>query len=228
MTQSASPWQRLALVEDLPSTGHVVLEASAGTGKTYTIERLLIDLLLVHKIPLPEILVVTFTEKATAELRLRLYQQIQEIHQELQQKGEEELAQVALTALWQFDEAAIHTIHAFASSIRREQSFTNGRLFSEELCNDESAFSEAFRRSMRVWLAGDKAELLSYWLQKHSMENLESTLQKMLDDPAVIWPTFSEGPYLSSYQRVTDYIHSSGFCEATIGQVKERSNAKPP
>ena len=49
-----------------------VIEASAGTGKTFALVELVLELLLEQEIPLKSILLVTFTEKATAELRLRL------------------------------------------------------------------------------------------------------------------------------------------------------------
>ena len=49
-----------------------LVEAGAGTGKTYTIEHLVVDLLLRTDASLEEILVVTFTEKATTELRRRI------------------------------------------------------------------------------------------------------------------------------------------------------------
>ena len=52
-------------------SGHNVVESSAGTGKTYLLEHLFVDLVLTHGIPADQILVVTFTEKATAELVLR-------------------------------------------------------------------------------------------------------------------------------------------------------------
>ena len=56
-----------------PLEGYNLIEASAGTGKTFTITRLFIRLLLEKKIPISSILVVTFTEAATYELRERIY-----------------------------------------------------------------------------------------------------------------------------------------------------------
>ena len=52
--------------------GCSLIEASAGTGKTYTIETLYLRLLLEKKLPVEQILVVTFTKLATAELQERL------------------------------------------------------------------------------------------------------------------------------------------------------------
>ena len=52
--------------------GLLCLEASAGTGKTYTIEGLITRLIVEEKIGIHELLVVTFTRAATAELRTRI------------------------------------------------------------------------------------------------------------------------------------------------------------
>ncbi|MCI6530236.1 MAG: UvrD-helicase domain-containing protein [Mesosutterella sp.] len=48
------------------------IEASAGTGKTYTLQRLILRLLVEKAMPLDKILVVTFTRAATGELKDRL------------------------------------------------------------------------------------------------------------------------------------------------------------
>ena len=56
-----------------------VVEASAGTGKTFALVELVLELLLEQEIPLKSILLVTFTEKATAELRLRLRSKLREL-----------------------------------------------------------------------------------------------------------------------------------------------------
>ena len=58
-------------VLDRIGTGHAVIQASAGTGKTYTLEHLVVDLLL-QGVALEEICVVTFTQKAALELRSRV------------------------------------------------------------------------------------------------------------------------------------------------------------
>jgi len=50
----------------------VVVEASAGTGKTFFLEHRVVDLILGAGAQLGQILLVTFTDKAVAELRLRI------------------------------------------------------------------------------------------------------------------------------------------------------------
>ena len=57
----------------------LLIEASAGTGKTFTLVELVLELMLTRNIPLKSILIVTFTEKATTELRLRLRTKLREI-----------------------------------------------------------------------------------------------------------------------------------------------------
>lgn len=64
-----------------PVTGQALIEASAGTGKTFTITALYNRLLLGHNSPLPrlgcdQILVVTFTRAATEELRGRIRERL--------------------------------------------------------------------------------------------------------------------------------------------------------
>ena len=54
----------------------LVVEASAGTGKTWFLERRVVDLVLRAGATIDQILVVTFTEKATAELRSRVRGQL--------------------------------------------------------------------------------------------------------------------------------------------------------
>ena len=60
------------ILSEMPLEGHVRIEASAGTGKTYTLEHLVVDRLVRTTAELGEILVMTFTEKATAELKQRI------------------------------------------------------------------------------------------------------------------------------------------------------------
>src|SRR5512138_165357 len=59
-------------LESDPIEGMNVLEASAGTGKTFTIAGLYLRLVLEQQFDVNNILVLTFTEAATAELHQRI------------------------------------------------------------------------------------------------------------------------------------------------------------
>ncbi len=123
----------------LPLQGERLIEASAGTGKTFTIAALYLRLLLglggsaafPRPLTVEELLVVTFTEAATAELRGRIRSNIHELRiaclrettdNPLYARLLEEIDDKAQAAQWlllaerQMDEAAVFTIHGFASA----------------------------------------------------------------------------------------------------------------
>jgi exodeoxyribonuclease V beta subunit len=108
------------------------LEASAGTGKTFAIEHLVVRQLLELTPPttIDRILVVTFTRAATRELRQRIRRNIERALEALEGRGElpdylqtveEECARHRLGhALAAFDDAPIFTIHAFCYEMLRD------------------------------------------------------------------------------------------------------------
>jgi exodeoxyribonuclease V beta subunit len=141
-----------------------VIEASAGTGKTYSLEHLFVDVLLTRDVRVEEILVVTFTEKATAELRARLRAKIQEILTSnsliegtfanglLPEKAwriDDDARERLGRALGAFDAASISTIHAFCQRALSENAFASGRLFQETSVDGREAFHRAFREALR-------------------------------------------------------------------------------
>jgi exodeoxyribonuclease V beta subunit len=125
---------------------HAVIEASAGTGKTHTIEHLVVNLLKNGKVnSLDEILVVTFTEKAAAELRDRVSKKISE-------SLKEEWSDLLQTSLDNFDSASIFTIHGFCNKILQEYAFENGEQFQHELTDDRVIYQKLLSTIMRdIW-----------------------------------------------------------------------------
>lgn len=146
----------------LPLYQRRLIEASAGTGKTYTIGLLYLRLLLglggdsafYRPLSVEEILVVTFTDAATDELRARIRKNIHELrlacirhdidnvdktYQELlkQIPNKELAAQWLLEAERQMDEAAIYTIHGFCQRMLANNAFESGVLFEQVLIQDE-------------------------------------------------------------------------------------------
>ncbi len=145
----------------LPLCGERLIEASAGTGKTFTIAALYLRLLLglggENAFPRPlgveELLVVTFTEAATEELRGRIRANIHELRiacirnlsknpllQSLLSEIEDKqlAARTLLLAEQQMDEAAIFTIHGFCQRMLSLNAFESGMLFEQQLLEDES------------------------------------------------------------------------------------------
>ena len=153
----------------LPLRGSRLIEASAGTGKTWTIAALYLRLVLGHgddasRHPQPlrpaQILVMTFTRAATRELaeriRARLVEAAACFRGQQQPSPTDRLLQDLLAdypagpereaAAWRLgvaaeamDEAAVHTIDAWCQRMLREHAFDSGSLFDEELGADEAS-----------------------------------------------------------------------------------------
>lgn len=166
---------------DFPLHGSRLIEASAGTGKTFTIAALYLRLVLGHggdrafarPLAPAEILVMTFTRAATRELSDRIRTGLLQaarcfrgdetpnpddrILLELLADYPEGSARSAAawrlaTAAEGMDDAAVHTIDAWCQRMLREHAFDSGSLFDEELVADEDA--------MRVEASQD------YWRQQ--------------------------------------------------------------
>jgi exodeoxyribonuclease V beta subunit len=138
-----------------PLDGCNLIEASAGTGKTFTISRIYLRLLVERGLPVSSILVVTFTEAATQELKERIYETLHAALHALSTPGAKgnsdpffeqlfsrvnpEVARQYLTlALRSFDSAAVHTIHGFCHRVLLEHAFESGAMFSTDLITDQS------------------------------------------------------------------------------------------
>ncbi|MFT5009154.1 MAG: exodeoxyribonuclease V beta subunit, partial [Granulosicoccus sp.] len=130
--------------------GAHLIEASAGTGKTHNIVRIYLRLLLERELGVEQILVMTFTNAATAELRNRLSRFLRQTAEHwqtdsdpvivaLRGKMSTERAQLLLNrALLQLDEAAIFTIHGFCKRALSQQAFFSGMSFNANLEADTS------------------------------------------------------------------------------------------
>ncbi|WP_006787253.1 exodeoxyribonuclease V subunit beta [Thiorhodospira sibirica] len=150
------------LYQDIPLYGSGLIEASAGTGKTYTIAALYLRLVLGHgganafirPLPPENILVITFTKAATQELRERIRRRLEEaaacfIHAQApedpvlqtlwhsyDETGRAVGAQRLRQAAEQMDTAEISTIHGWCHRMLREHAFESNRLFSQTLTAD--------------------------------------------------------------------------------------------
>ncbi|MFC6668908.1 exodeoxyribonuclease V subunit beta [Marinobacterium aestuariivivens] len=175
-----------------PLHGMRLIEASAGTGKTYTIAALYLRLLLGHgdehsahasPLDVDQILVVTFTEAATEELRDRIRRRIREARQAFV-RGESEdhfiarllrevpdhgqAARILGAAARNMDQAAIFTIHGFCQRMLKQHAFESGSLFETELEQDDAPLRREamldYWRSRLYQLPGAlAAALLQLW-----------------------------------------------------------------
>ncbi len=141
-------------VEHIPLTGRHLIEASAGTGKTFNITRIYLRLIIERGLAVEQILVMTFTNAATEELRGRLSEtlrQAQQYWRSEETRAEESDSifaylyanndpEIALRqinqALLAMDEAAVFTLHGFCNRILKQLAFETGGALSVELNQD--------------------------------------------------------------------------------------------
>jgi exodeoxyribonuclease V beta subunit len=137
-----------------PLEGSNLIEANAGTGKTWTITTLYLRLLLETGRDVASILVVTFTEAATAELRERIRDRLADARTALEASlagagdtlldallsrvGREDALLRLTSALRDFDQAPIYTIHGYCQRVLGDRAFESGMPFVTEIVPDQS------------------------------------------------------------------------------------------
>ncbi len=138
-------------IADIDLTRHALIEASAGTGKTYTLENLVVRLLEERSdIAIENILMVTFTEKATSDLKRRIQEKLlQEIKSAADGKNDDESVRKIRETLDAFDTASIYTIHGFCHAVLKDFAFENGSLFNNEIVDDAPVFNALMKEQMR-------------------------------------------------------------------------------
>ena len=201
---------------DCPLDGMRLIEASAGTGKTWNICGLYLRLLLERGLEVQCILVVTFTNAATAELRDRIRQRIAGTLAQLRapaatdgdpfaaellaalrgRRGlaDDEMVQRLELALATFDEAAIFTIHGFCQRALSDAPFAAGLPLATELVHDDSEWiAEAANDFWRRHVAGealDPALAALLVRQRDTPEKFARLLKRHLAKPTAVarWP----------------------------------------
>ncbi|WP_137938467.1 exodeoxyribonuclease V subunit beta [Chitinivorax sp. B] len=190
-----------------------LIEASAGTGKTWTITGLYTRLILEQGLTIDQILVVTYTKAATAELRERIRARLVAVLRAFEHgdsddsfcrtlvnhyNGELNTAIRRLTrAISGFDDAAIHTIHGFCQRVLRDAAFESGTDFDAELLTDEHGLlievvEDFWRREVgqatgawAAWLA-DQKQTPTNWLHDIAPHIGKQDFLQLIDieDPA--------------------------------------------
>jgi exodeoxyribonuclease V beta subunit len=181
-----NPGRRALKVFEASLDGLNLIEASAGTGKTWNICALYLRLLLERKREVQKILVVTFTNAATAELRERIRARIVEVLEALRGEAahdpfvasliaavernsgatKPEMRALLEAALSCFDEAAIYTIHGFCQRALADTPLAAGLPYGLELIEDDAELRhEAAADFWRREVAGKQNDPdLAAWL----------------------------------------------------------------
>lgn len=217
-------------VKNVPLDGTNLVEASAGTGKTYSIAILVLRLIIEKNIAISHQLVVTFTKFAVAELQDRIRKLIKVAYDIASRRPEEDamlkdsddptiryicdkvadktwLRNQLRAALLSMDEANILTIHGFCQQILKEFAFETKQHFQASLQSEigdivEEVCNEFWRAELSLLPPG----LLANAELKAIREELADILKKGLNNIAL---------------RLGVKYHAEDFVDSTINQIQE-------
>ncbi len=189
-------------IVDSPLLGRRLIEASAGTGKTYSLIHIVLRLIVEEKIPIERLLLVTFTKAAAAELKMRVRDLLVRAREALEDNSGEGLqCDSTLSALlrkWRnnkidpnglrdaidrLDDASIFTIHGFCQRMLEENKFSSSESFDFEIGDDTDLREEVIEEFLREKLTLiDNDELKGILLEKEPWDEILKTLTGTPDD----------------------------------------------
>ncbi|WP_026600854.1 exodeoxyribonuclease V subunit beta [Methylomonas sp. 11b] len=231
---------------EFPLSATRLIEASAGTGKTYTIAALYVRLILGHRpdnaessrylLP-PDILVVTFTEAATKELRERIRERLSHAARFFRQQLSTTDAflqhiraaypevdwpacarRLELAANW-MDEAAVYTIHSWCNRMLQQHAFDSGSLFRQEVNTDDTELlNEVVRdywRSFYYDMSNDVDFPSLYALFKHPDELLLA-VRSLLGNAEPIPFSLADGQSIKELMAAVSSIRQSALQQLKV------------
>ena len=213
---------------DLPLDGVRLIEASAGTGKTFTLATLVVRLVVERGLRIGQVLAVTYTEAATQELRKRIRERLQlalalldaapaddddaavqltravlQRHRDAGHEPEAVLRRRLRQAAVEIDLAAIHTIHGFCARVLREHALDAGQGFDvpELVGNERELHAEVAADLWRVHAqdATVADDLAALWRDGH--EDLAKDLPALLQAPVLLPPDEGDDAGIDAAQR---------------------------
>ena len=215
---------------EVPLDGSNLIEASAGTGKTYSIAILLLRLLLDKQIPIKEILMVTFTKAAVAELEERIRLFVRQAHRvcngeeitdntirklvenAIHSKGAGPVAALLHEAVLYLDETSVLTIHSFCQQTLNEFAFETKQLFGADLIQDiDSVLTDEINKFWRSNVTTIPLELLQTLAANGlSRKGIFSAVKEHLG-----------GKRYMGYEATKDYNFSKEHHEELIASLNE-------
>lgn len=188
-------------VKSFQLEGKKIIEASAGTGKTFSIAILVVRLIIEKRFKVKSILMMTFTKSAAAEMEERIRQFIRDAHiyilggninnttlktiidnyantTQIKNEVKDDLK----NAILELDQLSVSTIHSFCSSILNEFAFETGQLFGAEPIEDltlliEGYVNEFWRKNVAVLDSGLLTELID---EEYDRKTIIKLIQEIL------------------------------------------------
>ena len=192
------------------SNGIRLIEASAGTGKTFSLSHLVLRLLTEKEYSINEILVVSFTEATASEIKARIIERLilalkitESINTtvkpykidnvlnewvDLNITSKERalyIASLLLEALERIDNADITTIHGFCSKTLRREAIENGNNLNPSIEKDSNSLineivEEYWKKEI---LEIEISELKGLFKSNFNRKNLIEVLSSLDNDP---------------------------------------------
>ncbi len=182
-------------IKEVELSGSKLIEASAGTGKTYSVALLVLRLILEKEVPIDKILMVTFTKTATAELELRIRKFVRlayryasaghscdkEITDLVDKAGKQNSLPRLKSALQSLDNLSVMTIHSFCQKTIGEFTFETDQSFDFEIVTDDSLIlKNATNQFVRETLNVLDYDLFKEIIKDLKIEEMHEMLRKYL------------------------------------------------
>lgn len=191
--------------ENFDTDADALIEASAGAGKTYTLEHLVVEHVLNEDdTSVDEILVVTFTRRAAGELKARVRSRLEALLRASETGGDgcnaenawqldEEDARSLEKALNDLERATMTTLHGFCEEVLQTWGVELGTELAPRHIDEDELIEEAFWSVLRSELAcGRHRRWLEAWLEDRSLSDLYEDLAEIYRRNAVVVPGRSE------------------------------------
>lgn len=187
---------------DLEAVPRVLVEASAGTGKTYTIVGIYLRLLIEKDLNVDQILTVTFTKKATAELRERILERLRECLSVMEAdavpeegddflneffkrfKNKDDVIGKLRHSIQNFDDSQVFTIHGFCQKILQEEALLAGTPFEMNVNPSDTLLETSSQDFWRVFMHKNGSEKAGQYLISKMM-NIASTPAELVNSNGI-------------------------------------------
>ena len=176
--------------------GRKLIEASAGTGKTYSLIHIVARLIVEENIPIERLLLVTFTKAATAELKMRVRELLVKAYEAYTESKEDDPRYdptlLKLVTKWRelrinpsvfheaidrLDDASICTIHSFCQKMLEEHKFSSSEGFDFEIADDSDLRQEVIEHFLREQLScSDSNDLKKVLIDHQPWESILKAL----------------------------------------------------
>ncbi|API87202.1 UvrD-helicase domain-containing protein [Francisella uliginis] len=221
--------------------GRHIIEASAGTGKTFNITKLYIRLLLEKKLLPSNILVMTFTKDATQEIIGRVEGEIRNVlasYTDEKKESDSENYKHLKRALLEIDEAAIFTIHGFCKKVLSEQAFASGMEMDVSMEVDTSdilqkVVEDFFRKHINKnktnfgYLKAYNLHTPEKFLDRNGLLNIIRSNHQIVVDKPISLDEFNIRKkqqldiFINNQDIVDDFLSKLGKCEPEGKRVEE-------